>query len=166
MPSSTLSSPLPTLYRSLFLYIDPLFFLFGFYLHILPSNHPQTLSGYSPSASTITIQSTPTTTTVPLLLENLAGFFLTLGVLEGILLRVKATDIAVWRTVEGCIFLLDVVMVYTHAKALTVEGRWDVGAWRGDDYRNIVGNATMGLARLCCALGIGMLGETTKVKAK
>lgn len=160
---STTPSPIPLFYRIMFTYIDPMFCCMGAAMHLF--DQQKTLIGYSPFATTVSTSMTKTTTAVPLLLENLAGFFLTLGVLEALLLRVKSNDVAVWRCVQASAFILDVAMVWTHSKALSVEGRWDVLQWRGDDWRNIAGNVAAGLPRLCCALGIGM-GGLRAVKGK
>lgn len=126
----------------------------GAYLHLFAQD--TALQGYSPY-----YQKTPATETT-VLLDTLAGFFIVLGLLEATLLRVKHDDGAVWRCVQASVLSLDVVMVYAHGKALTVEGRWDTSAWSGDDWRNIAGNAAFGLARLACALGIGMKRKSKK----
>ena len=89
----------------------------------------------------------------------MAGFFLTLGLLEAILLRVRGGDVVVWRVVQGCVAVLDVVMVRAAWKALGAEGRsGDVAGWRGDDWRLVVGNVGIGVVRVCCAVGVGMEG--------
>ena len=89
----------------------------------------------------------------------MAGFFLTLDLLETMLLRIRSNDVMVWRVMQGCISVLDVVMVYAAVKMLVAEGRWrDVGGWRGDDWRLVAGNVGMGVVRVGCALGWGMGG--------
>ena len=93
----------------------------------------------------------------------MAGFFLTLGLIEAVLLRVKSTDRDVWRIVQGSASMLDILMVFGAVRALSAEGRLDVGVWRGDDYRLVVGNAVAGVARLACAAGVGM-GVNGKAK--
>lgn len=68
-----------------------------------------------------------------------------------------ARDVMAWRVIQAGGVLVDVCMTYGAVKLLMAEGRLeDVGAWRGDDWKNTVGNIGMGLVRLCCALGIGM----------
>ena len=155
-PSSPPSSPIPAFYRILFTIIDPLFCLLGFALHIFdPTN---TLLGYSPSARV-----NPAPVESQHLLDSMAGFFLTLGLIEAVLLRVKSTDRDVWRIVQGSASMLDILMVFGAVRALSAEGRLDVGVWRGDDYRLVVGNAVAGVARLACAAGVGM-GVNGKAK--
>ena len=127
----------------------------GFSLHLFDQR--STLLGYSPNAV-----HPPTTETVHLL-DSMAGFFLTLGLLEAVLLRVKPNDVAVWRIVEASVSVLDIVMVFAAVRAMTVEGRMDLTYWRGDDWRLVVGNAGMGIARLACAAGLGF-GKERKGK--
>lgn len=81
-----------------------------------------------------------------------------LALLEGVLLRARATDVTVWRVVQASVSL-DIFMVWGAVRALTVEGRMDWTVWRGDDWRLLVGNAVMALARIACALGVGMGNE-------
>lgn len=123
----------------------------GFGLHLFdPVN---TLRGYSPSFA-----NPPGIETVHLL-DSMAGFFVMLALLEGVLLRARATDVTVWRVVQASVSLLDIFMVWGAVRALTVEGRMDWTVWRGDDWRLLVGNAVMALARIACALGVGMGNE-------
>ena len=84
--------------------------------------------------------------------------------MEGILLRyARPKDVAVWRCVQGGGVLIDVFMSVGAAKMLAAEGRlWDVGGWRGDDWKNLVGNVGMGVFRLAVALGVGMGEEGGK----
>ena len=80
--------------------------------------------------------------------------------MEGILLRVRGNDVAVWRIVQAAGVLLDGVMTVGALRMLADERRlMDVGAWRADDWRYVVGNAGMGAVRLACALGVGMGGK-------
>lgn len=147
----TTTNPVPAFYRVLFTFIDPIFCLMGLGLHLFdPTN---TLRGYSPS-----FLNPPTIETVHLL-DSMAGFFAMLAVLEGVLLRARSTDVAVWRIFQASASLLDILMVFGAVRALTVEGRLDWRVWRGDDWRLVVGNAAMGLARVACAFGIGMRSE-------
>lgn len=75
-----------------------------------------------------------------------------------------------WRIVQGSVAALDVVMVLAAVRAMSADGR-NLGAWRawrGDDWRLLIGNAVQGIARVACALGVGMGGRgverTGKVK--
>ena len=140
-------NPIPIFYRVVFTFIDPGFCLMGFALHLFDTR--STLLGYSPNAV-----HPPAVETVHLL-DSMAGFFLALGLLEGFLLRVKATDAAVWRVVQASISVLDIIMVFGAVRAMTAEGRMDLTYWRGDDWRLVVGNAVRGVARLACAFGLG-----------
>ena len=48
-------------------------------------------------------------------------------------------------------------MVFGAVRMMVAEGRlMDVGAWRGDDWRLVVGNAVAGIVRGACAAGVGM----------
>ena len=140
-------SPIPIFYRIVFTFIDPGFCAMGFALHLFDTR--STLLGYSPNAT-----HPPAVETVHLL-DSMAGFFLTLGLLEAVLLRVKSTDAAVWRVVQASASVLDLVMVWGAVRAMTTEGRMDLTYWKGDDWRLVVGNAVMGVARLACAFGLG-----------
>ena len=148
-------SPAPVVYRVIFTYIDPIFCLMGFGLHLF--DPITTLQGYSPSFT-----GSPSVEAVHLL-DSMAGFFATLGLLEGILLRVRSHDVAVWRIVQGSVAVLDLCMVFAAVRAMTTEGRLDMAGWRGDDWRLVVGNAAIGLVRVACALGVGM-GSGGKTK--
>lgn len=90
----------------------------------------------------------------------MAGFFGMLFVLEGVLLRyVRSRDAGVWRVVQAGGVVVDVCMVVGAVKMLSSEGRlMDVGNWRGDDWKNVVGNVAMGVFRAGVALGVGMEG--------
>lgn len=142
---------IPSVYRIVFTVVDPLFCLFGAVQHLVPALQDETLRGYSPKAPL------PPATGTLHLLETLAAFFVALGVLEAVLLRARASDVTVWKTVQGSIALLDLIMVYAAVNALNAEGRLQNSrAWRSDDWRLVVGNAGMGLIRTCCALGVAM----------
>ena len=145
-------SHIPLIYRVVFTWICPVFSVMGFATHI--ANHADNIRLYSPSAVS------PRGETVHVL-DNMAAFFAMLFVIEGILLRVRAHDAAVWRWVQAGGVLLDITMTTAAVKALTAEGRLqDVGSWRGDDWRLVAGNAGMGLIRLASALGWGIREKT------
>ncbi len=152
MATSRSPHPIPLTYRILFTYIDPLFCLLGFTTHLFaPTN---TMAGYSDYAIT------PSAPSTIFLLDNMAGFFGMLFVLEGVLLRyVRSRDAGVWRVVQAGGVVVDVCMVVGAVKMLSSEGRlMDVGNWRGDDWKNVVGNVAMGVFRAGVALGVGMEG--------
>ena len=144
--------PVPYYYRVVFTWIDPFFCTVGLITHLFGIG--DTLRGYSPSAAT----DPPAIETVHLL-DSMAGFFAALGTLEAVLLRVRGRDPTVWRIVQGCFLLLDILMVWGAVRALTAEGRMDVAVWRGDDWRLLAGNAVAAILRLLCALGIGFSSE-------
>lgn len=153
--TATTASPVPVVYRVVFTWVDPIFCLVGLATHIF--DPLTTLGGYSPNFA-----SPPATETVHLL-DSMAGFFATLGVLEAVLLRARPADVGVWRIVQASVALLDVFMVLAAFRALSADGRLDPTIWRGDDYRLTVGNVGIGLLRIACALGIGM-GQGQKYK--
>ncbi|KAJ3015470.1 hypothetical protein HKX48_004576 [Thoreauomyces humboldtii] len=158
MSASSVTNTIPLVYRLVFTYIDPVFCLMGFYLHIFQPH--ASLLGYSllydsPKPDTATVH----------LLDSMAAFFLTLGILEAVLLRVRSRDVAVWRIVHGCVALLDVGMTLAACRALNKDGRLTpVTEWNGDDLRLVVGNAGIGILRVLCALGVGMPQEGSRVK--
>ena len=115
------------------------------------------MQGYSPTSIL------PPAPSTIFLLDNMTGFYLLLFVLEGVLLRyVRPRDVEVWRCVQAGGVLVDAFMVLGWVRMVSAEGPlaggklWDVGAWRGDDWKNGVGNVGMGLVRLGCAMGVGM----------
>ena len=144
------SHPIPLTYRIIFTIVDPLFCILGFATHLFAP--ATTMQGYSTRAR---IPPLPETVW---LLDNMASFFAMLFVLEGVLLRyAKPRDVVVWRYVQAAGVMVDLFMVVGAVKLLSAEGRlMDVGNWRGDDWKNLVANAVMGLFRLAVALGIGM----------
>lgn len=150
------SHPVPLFYRIVFTFIDPAFCFLGLAMHIF--DRDQTMTGYSPAYTG------PPSVALIHLLDSIAGFFALLGVLEAVLLRVRGRDVTVWRVVQGSASLLDWFMTYGAYRALQSEGRLDPSAWRGDDWRLLVGNLSAGLMRTACALGIGM--GASKVAAK
>ena len=154
-PSQSLH-PIPLTYRILFTYIDPLFCLLGFGTHLFAPT--TTMTGYSDYAIT------PPNPSTVFLLDNMAGFFAMFFILEGVMLRyVKDRDVAVWRCVQAGGVLVDVCMSVGAVKMLSAEGRlMNVGAWRGDDWKNLVGNVVFGVFRAGVALGIGLGGGEGK----
>ena len=148
------STSIPFVYRLVFTYIDPIFCALGVITHVLAP--VKTIEGYSPL-----FLSPPRTETIHLL-DSMAGFFAMFAVIEGVLLRVRATDGTVWRIVQTGGVFVDLFMTIGCVRMLATEGRLDYGAWRGDDWRLGVGNAGMGLLRLACAMGWGF----TEVKGK
>ena len=88
----------------------------------------------------------------------MAGFFALFFILEGVLLRyMRPHDVGVWRCVQAGGVAVDVCMVVGAVKLLRAEGRLgDVGGWRGDDWKNLVGNVGMGVFRAGVVLGVGI----------
>jgi hypothetical protein len=157
--SSSEPHPVPFIYRLILTTVDPLFCILGTYTHL--AQPADTFSGYSPHAPA------PTPPTI-FLLDNLSTIFIMLFVMEvGLLRFTHPRDIMAWRVVQAGGVLVDVVMTYGAVRSMMAEGRWgDMGQWRGDDWKNVVGNSVFGLVRLGCALGIGMggAGDAKKIQ--
>ena len=96
----------------------------------------------------------------------MASFFAFLGLVEGVLLRVKGNDVTVWKYVQGAAAWIDILMVFGAYRQLEGEGRLSPSLWRGDEYQHVVGNAVFGLVRIACALGIGMPESEDKTKLR
>lgn len=152
MASQSTAQRIPVGYRYFFLYIDPLFPLFGVYAHLLlPPSF--VLGGFSPNPIV------PPAHETRLLLDYMAGFYALLFVLQffGLRLAKYKDDILFWKLIEGSVIFVDVAVVAGFLRVLHLQDRLlDLSLWRGDEWGQIVGNGLFGIVRLCFVLNVGL----------
>lgn len=145
---------IPTLYRLVFLYIEPLSTLAGaIHAHYLQSKyleltHPQSAPG----------QSVPVSTSI--VLTQLANLYLLLCINEALVLRVTH-DLKVWKT-----FLLGLLIAdLGHLYSVRLVGSWvywQFWEWNPIDWGNVGFVYFLALTRLLLLLGVGFSAEDEK----
>ena len=98
-----MSGSIPSFYRVFFTIIDPLIAASGVVANILEPN--TILRSYSPVAVI------PPRTDTTVLLDTVAGFLSGTILLQTVLLRLRPSDIAVWKTLQMSILIVDLAML-------------------------------------------------------
>jgi hypothetical protein len=147
------ASPLLTLFRAFFCYVEPCMAVSG---ALLASFTPESFLNSilppspGPSSTTTTIEATPL---VKYLLVIIAGLYCMLATVQVFLLGARQHDSGVWRVVMLGMLAGDIV--HLGAIQIAVPGSsdiyWKVWTWRVEDWANI------GLLLLCVALRLAYL---------
>jgi hypothetical protein len=140
----------PLVYRASFLFVEPLFALFGaIFAHFRPLEYLQLT--HAASAPTISA-AIPLATSI--VLTQLANLYLLFALNEALLLR-STSDMRVWRTVLlGCL-IADFGHLYS-VSALGPDIYWKIAQWNIMDFGNVgfvYAGASLRIAFLC---GIGL----------
>ncbi|KAL6712734.1 hypothetical protein ACLMJK_009672 [Lecanora helva] len=154
MPAS--SSPIPRIYRILFLYFEPAAAFGGVVINLF--DPIQYLQSLSPAASS----STYSPLTQPIY-EQLAAHLLFFAWSQAIVLR-STNDTRVWKAILFGMFLCDVIHLFASYRILGAEVFMNPTKWRWEEWVNFVMLYGPGSLRLAFCAGIG-LGRPQK-KAK
>jgi hypothetical protein len=155
MTKTTPSQPIPALYRTIYLYIEPIStFVGAVYAHHFQSTYLQlTHVGSAP------IGPVPLGTSV--VLTQLANLYLLLCINEALVLR-ATTDLKVWKTFLFGLLVADLGHLYSvHPVGSWVYWRfWD---WNSIDWGNVPFVYFLAISRVLFMLEIGF-GRTEVVK--
>jgi hypothetical protein len=140
----------PLAYRAAFLFVEPIFALFGAILaHFKPLQYLQLTDAASAPTTSATI---PLATNI--VLTQLANLYLLFAINEALLLR-STSDMHVWRTVlVGCL-IADFGHLYS-VSALGPDIYWKISQWNVMDFGNVgfvYAGASLRIAFLC---GVGL----------
>lgn len=156
MTETTLSPHVPALYRTIYLYIEPISTLVGaIYAHYFQSSYLQlTHVGSAP------IGPVPLGTSI--VLTQLANLYLLLCINEALVLRVTK-DLKVWKTFLFGLLVADLGHLYSvHPVGTSVYWRfWD---WNSIDWGNVPFVYFLAISRVLFILEVGFGG--TKVEKK
>lgn len=146
MPISEVPSNIPSLYRILFLYIEPVAIISG---AIQSFSTPTKFSNF--------LQPTPATVPreLQIVFSYLSANYFLLAWLEAVVLRCTSS-LKVWKVIQLGIFLSDAFHLYASAVALGSNRFWDPRKWRTEDRINLGLIAGNGTVRLMFLLGVGM----------
>jgi hypothetical protein len=151
MTQKSRASPLLTLFRAFFCYVEPCMAVSGALLaSFTPESFLNTILPPSPGPSTTTIEATPL---VKYLLVIIAGLYCMLAAVQVFLLGARQHDSGLWRVVMLGMLVGDIV--HLAAIQIAVPGSydiyWKVWTWRIEDWSNI------GLLFLCVTLRVAYL---------
>ncbi len=146
IPTAEVPSNIPTLYRILFLYIEPVAIISG-----------AIQSFFTPTKFAVFLQPTSTTVSkeLQIVFSYLSANYFLLAWLEAVVLRCTSS-LKVWKVIQLGIFLSDAFHLYASANALGSTRFWDPRKWRAEDRINLGLIAGNGTARLMFLLGVGM----------
>ncbi|KAJ9499995.1 hypothetical protein H2202_004386 [Exophiala xenobiotica] len=155
MPSSSASasalpsrSSIPSFYRIFFSTIDPLIALTGVLTNIFTPS--MILKSYNSNATL------PPSTETTVLLRSSAGYLLSTMFLQTVLLRLRPTDLTVWRCLQIAILIQDVVILASLTLALATQRRLNLALVRPEEWSNFVVLTAVGLIRAAFILDVGM----------
>ena len=143
-----MTTTIPSFYRVWFTTIDPLLALMGVLGRVFAPE--SILEAYSPSYVS------PPTIETSLLLDATAGFYAGMMYLQLVLLRTKATDLAVWRHVLASFLLVNLSVLVGLAKALVARQATDWRAWRAEEWTSLGITAGEAIIKTAFLLGIGI----------
>jgi hypothetical protein len=142
------SPAIPTLYRTIFLYIEPISTLVGaIHAHYLQSKY-LTLTH---AASAPPLDQIPLSTSI--ILTQLANLYLLLCLNEALVLR-ATDDVKVWRTFLFGLLVAD----FGHLYSVRMVGTWvywRVGMWNAIDWGNVGFVYFVAVTRVLFLLGVG-----------
>lgn len=150
-----LSNNIPTLYRLLFLYVEP-FLAIGAAIqtHFAPKIFLNTMSQtseYAPDNQVI--------------YDQVAALYTLFAFNEAILLRLT-NDIRVWKGVFIGIFICDILHLYASWASLGAEVFWNPGAWRVEEWANLGALWGLGVVRVAFLVGVGLRRKDGRIKRK
>ena len=136
-----------SIYKTFFLYIEPLSALTGaYYAHFKQRTYLQLTHAPSAPESAVPIST-------QIVLSQLANLYLLFAMNEALVLRSTA-DLKVWKTMLFCLLIADIGHLYSvHYLGLPVY--WNVLDWNAIDFGNIGFVYAGALMRLSFLLGYG-----------
>ncbi|KAJ4327427.1 hypothetical protein N0V84_002199 [Fusarium piperis] len=148
-------SNIPTLYRLLFLYLEP-FLAIGAALqtHFAPTIFLKTMSQtseYAPDNQVI--------------YDQVAALYTLFAFNEAVLLRLT-NDIRVWKGVFTGIFICDILHLHASWASLGAEVFWNPRAWRVEDWANLGALWGLGAVRVAFLAGVGLGQANGRIKRK
>ncbi|RSM15080.1 hypothetical protein CDV31_005160 [Fusarium ambrosium] len=140
-----LSYNIPTLYRLLFLYLEPLLAIgAAIQTHFAPKIFLNTMSQtseYAPDNQVI--------------YDQVAALYTLFAFNEAVLLRLT-NDIRVWKGVFIGIFICDILHLYASWASLGADVFWNPSAWRVEDWANLGALWGLGVVRVAFLTGVGL----------
>ncbi|KAF2106142.1 hypothetical protein BDV96DRAFT_338808 [Lophiotrema nucula] len=151
------SAAIPTLYRLVFLYIEPLSTLTGaVHAHYLQSKYLELTHAASAPG-----QSVPLSTSI--VLTQLANLYFLLCLNEALVLR-ATDDVKVWKT-----FILGLLVAdFGHLYSVRLVGSWvywEVWKWNAIDWGNVGFVYFLAAVRLFLLAGVGLEEEDVRLKS-
>jgi hypothetical protein len=146
-----MASQVPSFYRIWFTIVDPILSLIGVASNIFAPT--SILNSYSPSFA-----NPPTAETV-VLLDSVSGFLTALTFLQLVLLRARPNDLAVWRSLQAAVLLVDFFMLVGFARALGMQERTSWTVWRTEEWTNLGVTGAVAVIRTSFLMGLGMGGH-------
>lgn len=154
--SPSLTFPLPRIYTTFFLTIEPISTLLGAYFAYFQPHYYLALT--SPSSSID--PSDPLHLSTTIVLQQLANLYLLLSISEALVLRSTA-DLKVWRVFLFGLLVADAGHVWTVREAMGLAGYWRFWAWNPIDWGNLGFVYVAAGMRIAFLAGLGL-----PVKAK
>lgn len=144
---------IPTFYRILFTWIDPIVAIWGAYLDFFEPD--MVLNSFIPNSARNPDHD--------LLFQQLGGGMLNIAFVQAILLR-YTNDIKIWKIIQAANLIVDIVMMYSLGAALMHQGRLSPADWRGEDWGclGITGFAT--IVRIFFVAEVGFRKRVPEVK--
>ncbi|KAH7254630.1 hypothetical protein B0J15DRAFT_512851 [Fusarium solani] len=146
---------IPTLYRLLFLYLEP-FLAIGAAIqtHFAPAIFLNTMSQtskYAPDNQVI--------------YDQVAALYTLFAFNEAVLLRLT-NDIRMWKGVLVGIFICDILHLYASWVSLGNDMFWNPLAWRVEDWENLGALWGLGVVRIAFLAGVGLGQNDDRTKMK
>ncbi|UPK95461.1 hypothetical protein LCI18_006396 [Fusarium solani-melongenae] len=146
-------SNIPTLYRLVFLYLEP-FLAIGAAIqtHFAPRVFLNTMSQtskYAPDNQVI--------------YDQVAALYTLFAFNEAVLLRLT-DDIRVWKGVFVGIFICDILHLYASWASLGNDVFWNPLAWRVEDWANLGALWGLGVIRIAFLTGLGLQKVDASIK--
>ncbi|KAH7402355.1 hypothetical protein DE146DRAFT_610629 [Phaeosphaeria sp. MPI-PUGE-AT-0046c] len=145
-----MAAKIPSLYRLVFLYLEPLsIFVGAVYAHFLQPTYLHLTHAASAPRATVPISTS-------IVLSQLANLYLGLGLLEACVLR-ATSDRHVWRTFLAILLLAD----FGHLYSVAPVGRgvyWEYWTWNSIDWGNVGAVYLLALTRTLFLCGVGFRG--------
>ncbi|KAF1834772.1 hypothetical protein BDW02DRAFT_568740 [Decorospora gaudefroyi] len=156
-PAPPAPPAIPTLYRFVFLYIEPLSILTGaVYAHFLQSTYLALTHAASAPGGAVPISTS-------IVMTQLANLYLGLGFLEAAVLR-TTSDLKVWRVFLTGLLLADFGHLYSVLPVGT-HIYWSYWRWNAIDWGNVPFVYFLALTRVCMLLGVGFKKEGVRLKS-
>lgn len=150
-------APVPSLYRFVFLWLEPVSTLTGaVYAYFFQAMYLDLT--HAPSAPGADI---PMATSV--VLSQLANLYLGLSCIEASILRATA-DVKVWNALMVCLLLADFGHLYS-VLPVGADIYWAYWRWNAIDYGNVPFVYFLAITRICMLLGVGFPQEDVRLKS-
>ncbi|KAF2249451.1 hypothetical protein BU26DRAFT_318295 [Trematosphaeria pertusa] len=158
--TTTSPSPIPPVYRLVFLYLEPLSTLVGaVHAHYLQAKY-LTLT----HAASAPAPGEPIPPSTSIVLSQLANLYLLLCINEALVLRATA-DLKVWKVFLFGLLVADLGHVYS-VRPLGAWVYWQWWRWNAIDWGNVPFVYFLAAVRTCFLAGVGLKPASEKVRLK